>query len=144
MRTHALLLSLLLAALPASAKDEVPQGQKDFLKYCASCHGADATGNGPNASQAKTPPSDLTMIAINNGNKFPHGAIRDLIDGRVDKGKNNSAHMKGGMPVWGKVFSEEQGRSVAGQISGEIVVKSRTKQLADYLASIQKEPAIEF
>lgn len=144
MRSHALLLSLLLAALPASAKDEVPQGQKDFLKYCASCHGVDGTGNGPNALTTKTPPSDLTMIAIHNGNKFPHGAIRDIIDGRVDKGKNNSAHMKGGMPVWGKVFSEEQGLSTAAQISGEIVVKSRTKHLADYIATIQKDRLLDF
>ena len=37
-------------------------GAELFKTHCASCHGADATGNGPVARALRHPPADLTLI----------------------------------------------------------------------------------
>ena len=39
------------------------EGKADYLKYCASCHGATGKGGGPEAKVLKTPPADLTKMA---------------------------------------------------------------------------------
>ncbi|HMV50133.1 MAG TPA: c-type cytochrome [Blastocatellia bacterium] len=94
----------LLLAFPAAAQkqnnEQIARGRKLFANYCASCHGVEATGNGPVAPSLKKHPSDLTRIESKNG-KFPAEEIRKKIagDGEVP------VHGKKDMPVWGLIFS---------------------------------------
>lgn len=80
--------------------EQIARGRKVFMSYCASCHGVDATGNGPVASSLKKQPPNLTKIEPKNG-KFPAEEIRKKIsgDGEVP------VHGKKDMPVWGLIFS---------------------------------------
>jgi mono/diheme cytochrome c family protein len=78
------------------------RGQKLYMEYCTSCHGADAKGNGPVASTLKTPPGDLTKIT-REGGKFPHARISMVIAGEVGQ-TEIAAHGTREMPVWGPIF----------------------------------------
>src|ERR1700733_1619419 len=57
------------------------QGPALSKAYCASCHGADAKGDGPMAKSLKVKPSDLTRIAARNGGTFPLMRIERIISG---------------------------------------------------------------
>src|SRR5271154_4968759 len=50
-------------------------GKETFLKYCASCHGEDAKGNGPAALALKPPPADLTTLSGRHDGKYPSGYV---------------------------------------------------------------------
>ncbi len=47
------------------------RGPDLYHAHCAACHGSDGKGNGPAAAALKTKPADLTVLAKNNGGKFP-------------------------------------------------------------------------
>src|SRR3974377_2575154 len=53
-------------------------GKELYLDHCAVCHGVDGKGNGPAAPALKTAPPDLTLLAKNNGGKFPSTDIIKL------------------------------------------------------------------
>jgi mono/diheme cytochrome c family protein len=72
-------------------------GKDTFLKYCASCHGEGAKGNGPAAIALKPPPSDLTTLGRRSDGKFPSGYVGALLK----VGRNLAAHGSDDMPVWG-------------------------------------------
>ena len=86
--------------LAAAAKGKVTYG-----RYCASCHGLEARGNGPMAAELRVPPPDLTAISARSGGTFPFDAIAQAIDGR----KTTRGHGLPDMPVWGEVFARTQG-----------------------------------
>lgn len=111
----------------APAQQTSPASGKEMFKaYCASCHGTDAKGDGPAASALKTPPADLTMLAKNNGGKFPADKVTAVLRGQA----NLAAHGNQEMPVWGKVFWRmSQGHE------GE--VQQRVANLTHYLESLQ-------
>ena len=75
-------------------------GKETFLKYCASCHGADAKGNGPAAVALRPPPPDLTTLTKRYDGKFPMGYVGAL----VKFGRSLAAHGSEDMPVWGSRF----------------------------------------
>ena len=136
-----------LAALPvlglimANGAVAEEQGKDNFMKYCASCHGIDGKGKGELELKEGQQPSDLTQLSKNNNGYFPYIRIRDVIDGRADKGKLR-AHYDNDMPVWGKVFTDSKGKSAGGQLHGEAVAKMRILDIVDYLVTIQ-DPAAE-
>ena len=129
---------LFLFALPPVAMAE-DSGKQDFLAYCSSCHGVDGKGKGPMYLTTPSRPSDLTLLAQGNGGYFPYIRIRQVIDGRIEKGNSNVAHMKGNMPVWGDVFSLGKSTSAAGEIHSDAKAKMRILNIVDYLASIQQQ-----
>jgi mono/diheme cytochrome c family protein len=100
---HGLLRGWLLAAacagaaLPAAAQD-VTDGQRLYLQYCSSCHGASARGDGPVADVLSTRPADLTRLAQRYGSPLPVDRLAEFIDGRADV----RAHGPRQMPVWGE------------------------------------------
>src|SRR5579872_3082555 len=100
-------------------------GQEMFRSYCASCHGNDAKGDGPAAPALKTRPADLTVIARNNGGRFPAEHVMHTIR----FGKETPAHGSKEMPVWGPAF-ESLNRS------DSTVVQQRITNLADYIKSL--------
>jgi mono/diheme cytochrome c family protein len=105
-------------------------GRHYYLRYCASCHGWDARGQGAVAIALATKPPDLTLIAGHNGGKFPMDEVAATIDGR----KLPPAHGVREMPVWGERFGEE----FEGDPAREQVIRGQLLMLLVYLQSIQR------
>jgi mono/diheme cytochrome c family protein len=78
------------------------EGPDLFRAYCASCHGEDAKGNGPAAVALKSKVPDLTVLAKNNGGKFPEDRVRKSIMSDVAP----AAHGSREMPIRGPVFHQ--------------------------------------
>jgi mono/diheme cytochrome c family protein len=90
------------AQKPTARQTNTASGKETFLKYCASCHGEDAKGNGPAAGTLKPPPSDLTTLSKRHEGKYPVGYVSAL----VKFGRSLAAHGSLDMPVWGSRFKE--------------------------------------
>jgi mono/diheme cytochrome c family protein len=106
-------------------------GEELFERFCASCHGESARGDGPVARSLNTVVPDLTSISARYG-EFPAGLIRDVIDGR---GIDVRAHGTRAMPVWGYEFWVEEG----GDVVAQNAVRDAINKLVDYLRSVQGE-----
>ncbi len=109
----------------------VKSGKEEFHRYCVSCHGVDARGNGPASGALKASPADLTeIVKRRGGGEFPVEEISGKIDGRA----NLPAHGTREMPIWGRNFSEKLGdRSL-----GEELATGKVTVLIEYLKSIQR------
>jgi mono/diheme cytochrome c family protein len=120
----------LQTAPAATEKSQAPiSGRELFQTFCAPCHGASGSGDGPMAAQLRVLPPDLRKLQQKNGGRFPGPQVERIIDGqRVD------AHGTREMPVWGDVFVREAG-------GGRVVAKARIDALIEYLRSIQERPA---
>lgn len=103
------------------------RGDNLYKAYCASCHGADAKGNGPMAPWMKVPPPDLTRIAARNGGEFPLARVDRIISGEESL---PSGHGTRAMPIWGPVFSQVTRDQDLGKV--------RIDNLARYLREIQR------
>lgn len=86
----------------SARKPSLTPGKETFLKYCASCHGADAKGDGPAAVALNPAPSDLTTLAKRHHGEFPSGYVGALLK----FGRNLVAHGSDDMPVWGSRFRD--------------------------------------
>lgn len=89
-------------------KDPNERGRMLYVQYCASCHGVDASGNGPVAPSLKMAVPDLRRIPKENG-QFPALRVQNMIAGEVEVG----AHGTREMPVWGRYFRHTKGQSRA-------------------------------
>jgi mono/diheme cytochrome c family protein len=105
-------------------------GEEIYLRFCASCHGDEAMGDGPVSRSLNVAVPDLTRIATRYG-EFPAGLIRDVIDGR---GIDTRAHGTREMPVWGYEFWIEEGADVAAQQAARDAIS----KLVEHLRSIQR------
>jgi len=106
-------------------------GAESFPRYCASCHGMHAEGDGPAAVALVKRPADLTRIAARRGGKFPDGEIARFIDGRFVLASHGSREM----PIWGERF----GDSVPDSGVAEEISRGRIAVLVEYLKSIQRK-----
>ena len=101
-------------------------GVEMFNSYCAVCHGKDGKGGGPAASAMKTPPTDLTVLAKNNGGKYPASHVAAVIRGQA----TTPSHGSQDMPIWGPLFSSiSQGH--------ESQVQQRISNLVSYVSTLQ-------
>ncbi|MEW6299015.1 MAG: c-type cytochrome [Thermodesulfobacteriota bacterium] len=116
-----------LAQDPAS----IASGRREFVQYCAVCHGVDGKGQGPMARQLNIEPADLTQIRKKNGGEFPFWHVYKVIDGREEV-KEKGPRV---MPVWGAEFQKEAGASTP---DVEAAVRERILNLVHYVQSIQK------
>ena len=106
-------------------------GEELFGRFCASCHGTEAMGDGPVSRSLNVAVPDLTRIASRYG-EFPAGRIRDVIDGRgIDMG----AHGTRTMPVWGYEFWLDEGADVTAQRA----VRNAINKIVEYLRSVQRD-----
>jgi len=101
-------------------------GKAMYDSYCAVCHAKDAKGNGPAASAMKTPPTDLTQLAKNNGGKYPAAHVAAVLKGQA----MNPSHGSQDMPIWGRLFS-----SISQGHEGQ--VQQRITNLVTYLEGVQ-------
>jgi mono/diheme cytochrome c family protein len=124
----------LVLARAAAAFDAVTledySGAELFDRFCASCHGAQAHGDGPVSRSLNVAVPDLTTIGVRYG-EFPAGQIRDIIDGR---GIDVRAHGTRTMPVWGYEFWVEEG----GDVNAQRAVREAINRLVEHLRSIQR------
>ena len=132
----AVALAPVLATALVVAADKPPYdpsaaaaGAALFKTHCATCHGANAQGDGPLADQLRVSPADLTRISRRSGGKFPFEKVFRAIDGRQPV----TGHGSSDMPVWGDAFlTAQEGYNRA-------KVKDKIRQLVHYLASIQSQ-----
>ena len=132
--------ALLLVVFTASGEDKpaaqkvqtempnVASGKQTYMEYCAACHGDDGKGMGPAASALKTPPSDLTALAMRHAGRFPEEYVAEI----MRFGKPIQAHGSADMPVWGPIFGVRDKFN-------EVAVRRRIKNLCDYLATLQEK-----
>ena len=128
--TVALLLGYGASAFEAVSLADY-SGEEIFGRFCASCHGEMAHGDGPVARGLGVMVPDLTKITQRYGN-FPTNLIRDTIDGR---GARVDAHGTRTMPVWGYEFYVEEG----GDVTAQQEMRKTIAKLVDYLRSIQAD-----
>ena len=117
------------AAFDAVTLDDY-SGPELFDRFCASCHGSEARGDGPVAASLNVAVPDLTTIAARYG-AFPSMQIRDIIDGR---GIDKRAHGTRTMPVWGYEFWVEDG----GDVNAQRAVRDAINKLVEHLRSVQR------
>jgi mono/diheme cytochrome c family protein len=136
-RTMMLLAALLLSVSFTRAQEtkikKVPikhtaadSGDEMYKEYCAACHGRTGKGDGPAVAALKTAPPDLTMLARNNGGKFPADHVQSVLS----MGVAEAAHGTKDMPIWGPLF-----KAISQHNSG--VARLRISNLTDYMESIQ-------
>jgi mono/diheme cytochrome c family protein len=111
-------------AQPAAAAS----GKQTYKRYCASCHGAEARGNGSASFMLKTTPPDLTTLAKRHGGKFPYDYVSDVLR----FGTRNRSHGSSDMPIWGPIFGSLDNYD-------EVAARKQIKNLSDYLASLQQK-----
>lgn len=131
MRYFGLIMTLGLAA-PAFAQD-VEQGEALFGYYCATCHGTQATGNGPMSPSLVVSPTDLTQLAAQNGGVFPTARVVMRIDGRDPLVSHGSM-----MPVYGDFF-EGRDVPVKAETGQPIMTSQPIVDLLAYLQTVQQE-----
>lgn len=121
---------------PACLLAQTQDAEALFQLYCASCHGQDARGNGPVASDLKTPPPSLREIAKRRDGEFNEQEIAAFIDGR----NMPRAHGTLEMPIWGRLFgyaAQAEGTLSSDQLALEKDTKHRIALLVQYLRFIQ-------
>ena len=106
-------------------------GKKQYMKYCATCHGPSGTGTDGMASRLFTkPPTSLTLLAKNNGGKFPMMEVLGVVKGD----QPIAAHGTREMPVWGQIIGgdpTEEGMYKKDAAEAQILT------IGTYLESIQ-------
>lgn len=138
-------LALLLAGCAASSDPAAPSfagqapataiesGADLYTRYCASCHGVAAQGDGPAAATLRKPPSDLTRLGPRWGTPLDRERLAAFIDGR----EGPRAHGTPEMPVWGEqLYAGERPESTAREAArrGTILL------ILEYLDTLQQAP----
>jgi len=104
LRFKTVLLTFLLAVVMSGCEDKyVAKGHKIFNRYCTPCHGPDGDGNGYNAKNLESSPRDLTDSAEEYMAKLDNSEIYEVLELG-----GYGVDLAPTMPVWGKVFSEEE------------------------------------
>jgi mono/diheme cytochrome c family protein len=126
--------ALLLASQFAQSQAKVDPGKLEYEAHCAVCHGVTGKGDGPYGLYLTRRPSDLTVLAKNNGGALPVLQVYELIDGTREVG----AHGTRTMPVWGRAYRLEAGEYYFGApYDPEPYVRMRILALVDYINRIQ-------
>ncbi len=104
------------------------RGPDLFHAHCAACHGAEGKGNGPAASALKIKPPDLTVLAKNNGGRFPVERVKKFISGDEP---TLASHGSREMPIWGPIFHQIENDQDFGNV--------RMQNLSKFLETIQQK-----
>ena len=123
-------LTAVFLASQAPAQD-AENGGHLYLRHCATCHGIEATGQGPMAGVLVIQPTDLTKLAGANG-VFPRARVVARIDGRDPLVSHGSP-----MPVYGPFF-EGQDTAIKTNDGQPILTSQPIVDLVAYLETLQK------
>ena len=111
----------------------IGDGEQLYGEICAVCHGVGAKGDGPAAEALRTPPPDLTVLAMKNGGEFPFDEVQRTIAGEGEI----VAHGSRQMPIWGQAFTDIRLDRKPAQ--RKAFARLRIYDLATYLESIQEK-----
>lgn len=126
-------LTLLLSGTAGAADYTSYSGEQLFQRFCAACHGKEARGDGPVASQLKVEVPNLRLLAQRNRGQFPAERLEKIIDGRIIIG----AHGTRTMPIWGEEFL----RNEIGNPAAEKYTANVIRKIIDYLGTRQETKA---
>jgi mono/diheme cytochrome c family protein len=133
--------AMLVIASDTGAQEHNGPGIQNAAEYfqlaCAACHGVEGKGDGPAATQLKSPPADLTKISKRRGGIFPFREVYDKIEGLAMP----TVHGTRDMPIWGAVLLyQELGTSVSKEDARNAThnARKRLEALVAYLESIQQ------
>ncbi len=121
-----------LGAVPALAQTKhdasaAAKGAVVYVRYCVSCHGKDARGDGPLAADLRVPVPDMTTLSSRNGGRFPEERVRRIIQ----SGEALRGHGTPDMPAWGDAFKRTEGTDA--RTPDEAI-----RNLTHYLWSLQR------
>lgn len=132
--SYAVVVLLATTGLVRAEDAEIMEGRQTYERYCASCHGAKADGQGPMRAVLLVQPSDLTLLSVENDGVFPLERVVKRIDGRDPLVSHGSQ-----MPVYGDFFDTE-GTARLESATGETIDTTRpVVDLVAYLRSLQAE-----
>jgi mono/diheme cytochrome c family protein len=103
------------------------KGPDLFRAHCAPCHGSGGKGNGLLSRSLKTKPANLTVLAKDNGGKFPAARVQKTITGEDVVASHGTREM----PIWGPIFHQVEEDRDFGNV--------RIQNLLGYLESIQQK-----
>lgn len=124
-------LAVALSASAASADGDAATGEALYDRYCAACHGAEATGHGPMRAVLTVQPSDLTALSAGNDGVFPMERVVKRIDGRDPLVAHGSQ-----MPVYGDFFDGD-GASLRTESGQPVITSTPVADLVAYLQNMQ-------
>ena len=132
-RSTACLIALCLSATALPAQD-ADQGRALYQTHCASCHGADANGQGPLAPALVLQPIDLTALTSRNEGAFPLERVLRRIDGTDPLVSHGSP-----MPVYGPYFEGIANTPMKLPSGQPVMVPEPMADLVGYLMSVQSD-----
>mgnify|MGYP001628304970 CR=1 FL=1 len=124
-------LAVALSASAASADGDAATGEALYDRYCAACHGAEATGHGPMRAVLTVQPSDLTALSAGNDGVFPMERVVKRIDGRDPLVAHGSQK-----PVYGDFFDGD-GASLRTESGQPVITSTPVADLVAYLQNLQ-------
>jgi|SoiMethySBSTD1v2_1073268.scaffolds.fasta_scaffold588712_2 mono/diheme cytochrome c family protein len=122
---------LIATSTRAAPLEPAERGRREYIRYCASCHGVNGDGMGPVAPALLSRPSDLRRLSGRYGTPLDAGRLGAVIDGR----NTIVAHGDREMPVWGERFEALP----PDEDSRERTIAERLAALLAYLQSIQRD-----
>ena len=133
MRTLSLALATAVSCLagPLIGQD-ADAGAALYTRYCATCHGVTAEGDGPMSPSLVIQPPDLTGLSARNNGVFPVVRVVMRIDGREPLVSHGSP-----MPVYGDFF-EGDDAAVKAETGQPILTSRAVVDLLAYLEGVQK------
>ena len=125
------LAATVLAGCGGLGVGSVAEGRAVYHERCVMCHGPGGKGDGDFAKELIKMPTDLTILARENGGEFPRLWAIETIDGHA-----RGRHFSGAMPEFGPLLTEGQMlESGAGQVTP---APAQLVAVVDYLESIQE------
>ena len=125
--------AMTVAAVPALAAD-AEHGESLFARFCATCHGLDAMGNGPMSGVLLIQPPDLTALTARNEGTFPMARVVMRIDGRDPLTSHGSP-----MPVYGDFFEGGRDVPLKAETGQPILTSEPIADLISYLQQVQAD-----
>ncbi len=123
--------TVLIWAAPATAQD-AGAGADLYARHCATCHGADAQGNGPMAPALVLQPPALNTLSARNDGVFPVVRVVMRTDGRDPLVSHGSP-----MPIYGPFF-EGNDTPLKAETGQPIMTSRPIVDLVAFLRQIQQ------
>ncbi len=137
MRMHPAIKVLALTGLALASATVLAQrggdlGKREYTNNCAVCHGTDGKGGGVYGDFLKRTPTDLTVMAKNNGGVFPISRAFEVIEGA------GPGHGTREMPIWGQQYKVAAAEYYFDTpYNQETFVRTRILALIEYLSRLQ-------
>jgi mono/diheme cytochrome c family protein len=109
-----------------AAEGAADKGKLTYARYCVSCHGPGARGDGPLAKDLRVAVPDLTTIVARNAGRYPAERIQRIIE----NGEPVRGHGTPDMPAWGDAFKKTAGSEASNP-------REAILNLTEYLRSLQ-------